>query len=185
MKSVLRDLNELEFGTHKSITILRGLLKDISRIEMYKERSKSSTISSSNLEILKRLETVLRQYIIRKLGELTPDWWNELIPNQIRLRAERRKASRERVWPWLLDKEYVLVEYLSFPDYKEIILQPDNWERVFKDTFHDSTSLSVKLQELETLRNDIAHSRTITERNAARLTLYAGELIDLIRPRRS
>ena len=46
----------------------------------------------------------------------------------------------------------------------------NNWEKVFKKYFEDNESLRSKLHEIETYRNDIAHSRLLTQKEFEDLT---------------
>lgn len=130
--------------------------------------------------MLRILERELRRCIEERLSRLSANWWTELVPEEVRLHAERRMASRDRVWPWLDGGEHRPIEYLDFPDYARVILETQNWQRAFSGVFVDREALRVKLHELEPIRNDIAHSRQISTANDDRLRLYARELVDRI-----
>jgi hypothetical protein len=161
-------------SAHRPDTSIRKVLEVVSRIEGW--QAPPAPISERPTDALQTLERALRRCIEEKLSRLTDEWWTTLVPTKVRLHAERRMASRERVWPWLNDSERRPIEYLDFPDYARIILEEQNWQRAFSTVFVDRDALKVKLHELEPIRNDLAHSRQITTANADRLRLYAYEL---------
>jgi hypothetical protein len=53
--------------------------------------------------------------------------------------------------------------YVDFTDYSKIIERRDNWQEAFRDVFRDKEAVLVKLRELEQIRNDIAHSRELSD----------------------
>jgi hypothetical protein len=103
------------------------------------------------------------------------------VPDMIRSQAERRKANREKVWPWLDAGEHPVVEYLGFPDYAKIIFESKNWDQAFASVFVDADALRVKLRELEPLRTDVAHSRRLSPAHRRRLETYTEDILGAIR----
>lgn len=158
-------------------TALRKVLEVAGRLEAWRLSAPTPIAGGPIIETLRNLERELRRCIESRLFRLSSNWWNERIPQDVRSRAERRKSLRERVWPWLDGGDHPLVEYLDFPDYSKIILDPQNWAQTFSSIFMDSDAIRVKLRELEPIRNDLAHSRSLTSANSERLRLYARELI--------
>ena len=161
-------------------TILRGVARCVNRLEAYRLSPRRESLEPDFPEALRRLEAGLRGCIASRLSKLAPDWWMSCVPADVRGQAERRKANRERVWPWLGGGDHTATDYLGFPDYAKIILEPTNWERAFKEVFVDRDALRVKLQELEPLRTDIAHSRGLGAAHRARLEAYSTDLLAAI-----
>jgi len=157
--------------------ILRRVLQSVARLEVYHPSPTRAAKEPPFPEVLQQLESGLRKVIAKRLSALTSTWWADRVPADIRVNAEKRKANRERVWPWLDAGDYPVEEYLGFPDYSKIILEPYNWENAFSRVFVDPEVIRVKLRELEPIRTDIAHSRKLTVANRRRLETYAEDLL--------
>lgn len=128
-------------------------------------------------DTLQRLENALREFISKELSKITPDWWIQRVPSDVRQRAEDRKAQSEKLWPWHLEKDLSLIYYVDFPDYIKIITRKDNWKDIFAPIFRDKDAVSTKLRELEPVRNNIAHSRETSTHAREKLEIYAREII--------
>jgi len=131
--------------------------------------------------ILRELETALRGHIRLRLSGLTPSWWTQRVPEDVRKAAEDRRLRRERMWPWSKGEEGDALGYLDFADYLKIISKRDNWRDAFQSTFKDEEILRAKLRELEAIRNDVAHMRPLTPAQRTKLTLHSDELLQAIR----
>ena len=176
-QSFLRLLAEAD-SAHRPDTSVRRVLEAVGRIEGWQPPPRPARPSGQPSDALHTLERELRRCIEGRLSRLTENWWIERVPEEVRSRAERRMSLREHVWPWLTGGEDSPIEYLDFPDYSRVLLDPQNWQQAFSPVFVDMDALRVKLRELEPIRNDVAHSRKVTVANAERLRLYAHELID-------
>jgi len=179
-QSLRRGLADAE-AAQRADTILRRVLQVTGRLEAYQPPPPKSVEGLAYPQALHQLEAGLRSCIERRLSELTPNWWMDRVPEETRLQAERRKANRERVWPWLEGGDHPLIEYLGFPDYAKIIFEPKNWEQTFSLVFVDTDALRVKLRELEPLRTDVAHSRKLAVAHQRRLETYAEDILTAIR----
>ncbi len=168
-------------AAQRADTVLRRVLLIVVRIESWQPPAPASLLAAPSIDELRTLEQELRRCIEDRLSRLSPNWWSERVPAEVRRHAERRKALRDRVWPWLASGNYSLVEYLDFPDYATILLESQNWLEGFAPIFVDADSLRVKLRELEPIRNDLAHARQISSANAERLRLYSRELVNQMR----
>lgn len=127
-------------------------------------------------EVLYNIENLLRHCIERELSKLSNGWWAELIPLEIRTRAESRMSRREVAWPWYSTTSQKPVDFLDFADYKKIILEDKNWTNTFKLVFGSQSFIDSKLRELEPIRNDIGHSRPIDGTARDKLQLYFKDL---------
>jgi len=128
-------------------------------------------------ETLQRLENALRESISKELSKITPDWWVQRVPSDVRQHAEERKVRSENLWPWHQEKDLPLIYYVDFPDYIRIIIRKDNWKETFSSKFKDKEAVSAKLRELEPIRNDIAHSRDVSAQAREKLEIYVREII--------
>ena len=84
-------------------TILRRALAVADRLLAYEppaSEARASVSVVSDYDVLIGLEHALRGHIVRKLASLTPNWWKERIPEDVRKNAEDREAKRESLWPW-------------------------------------------------------------------------------------
>lgn len=127
-------------------------------------------------DTLQSLENSLREFISMELSKITPDWWIQRVPADVRQHAEERKAKDEKLWPWHQEKNLQLIYYVDFPDYIKIITRKDNWKDVFAPIIRDKDAVSTKLRELEPVRNNIAHSREISTHAREKLEIYAREI---------
>ncbi len=123
-------------------------------------------------ELLRRLEGALRGVIEESLSRVSPNWWNERILGDVRERAEKRKQqSGSDLHP---------IHYVDFSDYVKIIRKRDNWRDAFHKVFKDEESISVKLRELEPIRNALAHSRPLPKGSLERLRVNAKDILWLM-----
>lgn len=175
-QSLQRGLAEAS-SAQRPETILRKVLQVTGRLETYRPPAPKIVREPPFPEVLRQLESGLRKIIADRLSALTPTWWTDRVPADIRTNAEKRKANRDRVWPWLDAGDHPVEEYLGFPDYSRIILDPYNWEHAFSRVFVDVDVIRVKLRELEPIRTDVAHSRKLTTANRRRLEAYAEDLL--------
>jgi hypothetical protein len=123
-------------------------------------------------QIITSLERAIRSLVRAKLSS-TPNWWIDRIPEQTRRRAEQRKAKEESLYPSLSAPEDAL-SFVSFTDYDDIILS--NWE-IFSGVFKEKEWISVQLKELEPLRNNLMHSRQLTEHGLEKLRVISREVL--------
>jgi hypothetical protein len=180
--SLRRNLADAE-AAERTSTILRKVLRVAARLETFRLAPPRVHAAAESMETLHALEQGLRGCIEGRLSAITPTWWMDRVPVQIRSRAEGWKARRDHVWPWLTGGDYSVVEYLGFPDYARIILEPGNWNQAFSVVFTDKASLEVKLRELEPIRTDLAHSRRLTPANHRRLATYSADILAAINRR--
>jgi hypothetical protein len=62
----------------------------------------------------------------------------------------------------------------------KIIRRKDNWQELFNRVFRDEEAISVKLRELEPIRNAIAHFRPLSAEMSEKLRIIAGEIVKAI-----
>lgn len=134
--------------------------------------------------LLRALERALREFIDYELSRVAPDWWAEgRLPLESRARAEERKQKREHPFPWLSQQNLPAKEYLDFSDYAEIITMGRNWNEVFQPIFIHQEVIRGKLIELNILRNDIAHMRSLQPLDKETFISIGRQLLLTIRSR--
>ena len=143
-----------------------------------------SSLRADPQKLLKHLEVSLRGFLQGELSRVSSNWWAERIPGEVRTRAEKRKERREIVWPWYPSASGSPVDYLDFSDYRKIILEPANWDQVFRHHFRNEAFVETRLGELEPVRHDTAHSRAVSVVARDKLRIYADELTTCMRRRR-
>ena len=131
-------------------------------------------------KVLQKLETKLRECIQTQLETVSKNWWKERIPKDVQEKVELRKTKNEKQWPWHISKDLPFVYYVDFTDYLKIITRRDNWNQVFKTIFRDREAISVRLRELEPIRNAIAHFRRLSCRELDKLKLLSEDIISCI-----
>lgn len=166
---------------------------EVTRMGFSVERDKELTNDKSSknfnvadcADLLAILETELRSFIASGLSPVSDNWWKQRIPEDIRERAEKRKASREQTYPGMGQQECPIYEYLDFPDLQTIITSKNNWDEVFKETFKRPDFVQVKLGEINPIRNDIAHHRDIPIEGREIFVSNARQFIRTIRTAKS
>lgn len=151
-----------------------------SKLDKFLSEEERQAIGRDERDSLLMLEEKMRQCIENALGKLSPNWWKERIPDDVRKNSEDKKIRNEKPWPWLEQKDRPLICYLDFNDYEKVIVRNDNWRDIFKLIFKDQTITVAKLRELDLIRNDIAHNRKLTIGQFERLKMYKTDLISCI-----
>ena len=127
-------------------------------------------IMSYAYQLLYLLENQLRLFIERKLRETNGNQWIKCIPKDMIEKAEKAK-SRDR------DSSLSMLKYMQFGNLAQIIGK--NWQK-FEETFKNPTGVVGRLDELEEIRNKIAHCRILSNDDLAKLELFHKEIIEAI-----
>lgn len=169
-----------QFKTIKGKTShLISVLEEISDYELISNdelplfiAQRSAQYGEEANQIITSLERAIRSLVRAKLSR-TPNWWIDRIPEQTRRNAEQRKAKEESLYPSLSAPEDAL-SFVSFTDYDDIILS--NWN-LFSGVFKEKEWISIQLKELEPLRNNLMHSRQLTEHGLEKLRVISREVL--------
>lgn len=125
------------------------------------------------------LEKMLRKCVETILSKESSNWWNERVPSEVRKRAEKRRNEDRKICPSVAEPGD-LMSYVGFADYSKIICDDKNWV-CFEDAFKDKAWLSVKLGELEPVRNALMHSRNLTKHGLERLRVNSADIAGRLR----
>lgn len=158
-----------------------GLDEDTFEIEELLEKPINEFDSSDCSRMLDKLENGFRKLIAKRLSKLSDKWWKQRIPNEIRDRAEARKQERERSYPGMVQQNRPLYDYLDFMDIPQIITMKLNWNETFKEIFNKQELVTIKIGEIGTFRNDIAHNRDLLPSDKELFLSNARQLLRTIR----
>ena len=123
--------------------------------------------------LMREVENSVRAIIEERLAKVSSNWWHIRIPEDVRLRAEERQKKA--------GSGLSLIYYVDFPDYLKIIRRKDNWRDAFAAVFRDPEWVSVKLRELEPIRNALAHSRPLPPGSLDRLRVNGKDIFSRIK----
>jgi tetratricopeptide (TPR) repeat protein len=145
------------------------------KIVKIKEPKGQSTRDLLTDKAFKTFENRLRTFISNILeASFGNNWWKQNVPQSIREASMSLKTKRESI-PSLDIERLPPIHYTNIHELLEIIERQDNW-KVFEPVFGNKLVLSSKMQELTTLRNDMAHSRKLSPRSQQKLKLYIEDL---------
>ena len=143
-------------------------------LSSYEPQNYQSTVNAYRSLFI--VENHLRKFIETKLTEhYGADWWEKGISGGLRDKADERKSD-EQQYGWQVSDTESNLEYLSFPDLSKIIVS--RWS-VFRPVFEKQSKIELRLNELEVIRNAIAHTRTLTEDAMNRLEQYSDDIFNL------
>lgn len=126
-----------------------------------------------------RIEVILRDAIQTRIVEPNPGTIDNLVEQDIMKDCTGRMSKEEAFRP-PIETSSRWIDYCHFGDLKRIMKKGKNLIRL-KDAFPDVDHLlaiTFKLDELEPIRNKIAHSRIISDCEYSRLKQYADDIID-------
>lgn len=132
--------------------------------------------NENEYKMLYLLENHLRKFIERKLRErYRATWWTDGILQSLQNKANDRKTD-EQSNSWEVSVTSSDLEYLEFPDLGRIIV--NQWV-IFESIFSTQNTITTKLNELEKIRNAIAHTRTLSEDSFSRMNIYSKEIFKI------
>lgn len=122
------------------------------------------------------LENLLRLFIQERLEEKFKEegGWIKRIPKRVIKKCEKR-AKREKESYQELGSDF-LIDYADFGDLKRIILLKENWSKTFQEYFRNEAEIAIKLEELEPIRNTIAHNRSLSDKELNRLEVFSDDI---------
>lgn len=119
--------------------------------------------------ILYCFENSVRDLITAKLLENHgSDWWSKCVPPKVCALAESRKQTAEKN-SWLEGAPVSLLHYVEFGHLSDTIIH--NWD-AFADLVPSQHWLKQRFDELEKVRNFIAHNRLLLDNEFERIEIY-------------
>lgn len=111
---------------------------------------------------MQTIERRLRKLVESKLSASEPDWWEKLVPDDLRKEVDTRMTESSEIL-WFSEQPISPIEYLMFPkDYIKIITHDKCWNN-FKDIFKHKAILRGRLEGLGHIRHKVAHYRKISD----------------------
>jgi hypothetical protein len=134
----------------------------------FSERVRDEAASmAANYIIFYCLENSIRELIIKRLEEEHgPDWWDKVVPENVRRNAEGN--HRREISAGVTPRSNDLIDYTNFGELGEIIKV--TWD-IFGEMFRDVRAVERILANLNTLRAPIAHCTPLAEDEVLRLHL--------------
>lgn len=139
-------------------------------------KHEESVPMASAYRVLFVLENHLRSFVEKRLRESfgTAYWADGISKNQQRnVDGFKDKESKH---PWQVSTTKSNMEYLQFTDLLRIIKTN---QEVFREVFSDIEQIELRLNELEEIRNAVAHMRTLSKESMIRLEQYNRDLLNL------
>lgn len=131
-------------------------------------------------QLILSLERFLRYIIHERICIPFESQLEERIDSKILSGWNYRKTLEEN--NPLLDGKYRLIDYSDFSHIRKILENEEN-RKLFSDILdiRQFPKVIVKLDELEPIRNKIAHSRALTEREFKKLKMYTEDIVRLFK----
>jgi hypothetical protein len=154
-------------GGHFSARITSVGIDALKRPSLLEHEQK---VMSHAYSIFYVLENRLRMFLERKLREAYGGGMWEKVPADVKRYAERAKSKEK-------ESTLSLFHYMLFKHLGNIIGK--NWD-IFQRTFHKTTGIIARLDELESIRHRIAHCRQLSNDELAKLRLFFNEIYSMI-----
>jgi len=154
-------LKLIEWGHTHGVFVNKGLEKKLKSLEEENNRLKELTVTAiaktdDAHQLLYSLENELRQFVFNQIQQA-----NGIIEKSI-LRDWESSKKKEALPP-RKPKNYDLIYYSTFDQLKRIIVQNENWEGIFKKYFGRPSGVISRINELDEIRDTIAHNRTLSD----------------------
>jgi len=152
------------------------------------KESKKVRNSAMAYEILASFENdfniFLEQVLEDHYGE---NWWSIGVPPFVKTKCEQRRNNaqlrKKKIMPLLFYSDFSY--YVPILLYKDDKLGIDNWKDIFEKYFISIGWIKARLIELNHIRNDIAHPKTLKELQFRKLELFTREIREYMEgPRR-
>ena len=151
----------------------------IDALEPFGVRSRRNALRMARLyAVLFAFENEVRSLIQETLDEnLSAGWWEtDAVPSKVRKNADSRYETAHKD-SWLEGAKSRRLEYVDFGDLSAIIIQ--NWD-LFKDVIPSQEWLKQRFEELEKVRNFVAHNRMLLDNEFQRIYMYIADWNKLV-----
>lgn len=146
---------------NKALEFVNVVIKEQSqhKIETVAQKPDIIIINDEQTEdarlLLYSLENELRQFVMQEINRISGK-----ISDSIK--GSWESARRKEFLPPRQPLECELINYSSFDELKKIIVQDENWEKTFKNYFGRRDGFISRLNELDDIRDTIAHNRILS-----------------------
>jgi len=151
--------------TESDKNALREAASRIMGLQLYPE-----DLGTSVFEIIGYLEREMRKYnrIVLEMA-LGKNWFKGTLDRKSREEIEKRISRAEKM---IKDFQYPEnpFDYAILENLRDVITRRDNWDHLFSKYFKDKKAFEVKMQEIISVRNRIAHYHSIHFNEAVSVT---------------
>jgi len=132
-------------------------------------------VMTSSYAILFMLESQLREFLKNTLiGEYGDNWWKNGVTKGVRDDVSKLKLQ--------YNNNENDINYTLFPHLRKIIMKDNNWKKLYEPIFKTQRRIIARLEELEPIRNKIAHSRLLNNEEIMKLEIFYNEITRMIYP---
>ena len=145
--------------------------------EAASELTPEEAAPGTSYETMFNLENSLRAFIVKELSSVSKNWIKERVPDPEMVKRWKERMEDDSKRPGRSKRNASLIEYSDFYDLASLILNRGNWNQCFKKFFGSAKVIEVKMYELVPIRNDIGHTRHLSEEDEVRLKLYSKDVL--------
>ena len=110
---------------------------------------------------MRKVEKKFREFIEKQLSRASPNWWKDMVPEELKKQVEEKIGTSSRVL-WFSEQSTSPLDYFSFPsDYIKLLSCEKCWP-LFEPAFQSKAILTGRLEGLAHIRHKIAHYRKVT-----------------------
>jgi hypothetical protein len=171
--------NIMEQVKNRALELVTSILKkdDYPKISKKGQGQLSIIIHDEQTEearlLLYKLENTLRQFVYSKIREK-----NGNIDGAFQRSWESSK--RKEFLPPRKPLECDLINYSTFDQIKKIITQNENWSKIFQEYFGRPDGVISRINELDDIRDTIAHNRIISSFDYESLKILHKQILGCI-----
>jgi hypothetical protein len=127
--------------------------------------------------LLFSLENSLRKFVSQNISALNGEIGESMT-------RDWTSAKRKEFMPPRKPIETELINYSTFDQLKKIIIQSNNWEKIFRRYFGRPDGVISRLNELDDLRDTIAHNRVLSDFDYNSFKTLYGQIVGCIEPKK-
>lgn len=124
--------------------------------------------------LLYELENTLRQFVSSKIDDNSGEIDQEFIRSW-------ESTKKKEFLPPRKPLEAELINYSSFEHLRRIITQNNNWDKIFKKYFGRQTGVISRINEIDEIRDTIAHNRILSDFDYKSFITFYNELMGVHR----
>ncbi len=113
-------------------------------------------------------ENSVRELIRERLEANSVEWWDKLVPKKVQTAVEDRRSSAKKN-TWLELDHTDRLQFSELGHLADIVIS--QWP-LFEDLIPSQTWFKQKFDEIEKVRNSIAHNRLLSDSEFQRIEMY-------------
>jgi hypothetical protein len=174
-------LKYIEWAHAHSLIVNKGLDKKLKFLEEENKKLKELTANAiakteDAHQLLYSLENKLRQFISTEIQEFNGKVDESIIRDWEGTKRKEAQPQRKPI-------DYELINYSTFDQLKKIIIQNENWDKIFKKYFRRQDGVISRINELDDIRDTIAHNRMLSDFDYDCFKTLYGQILNCIEPK--